>query len=91
MEKKEPILGVRTVLERLKRLVGEEHQFGCEEGNLDEVEEFNPFAVCRAMQKKHGWSEEKYERCVREAKKRAGAVYEAIRKFRREMREVMEG
>jgi hypothetical protein len=34
-----------------------------------EVEkQYNPYAICRAGQKKYGWSEEKYERCVRHVK-----------------------
>ena len=24
----------------------------------------NPYAICRYMQKKYGWSEDKYKRCV---------------------------
>lgn len=27
------------------------------------------FAVCRAMQKKQGWSEKKYKRCVEKVKR----------------------
>lgn len=30
----------------------------------------SPFAVCRAMQKEHGWGEAKYERCVKQVKGR---------------------
>jgi len=29
----------------------------------------NPFAVCRAMQKKKGWSESKYKRCAEKVKR----------------------
>lgn len=29
----------------------------------------NPFAICRAMKKKKGWSTAKYERCVKQVKK----------------------
>ncbi len=32
----------------------------------------NPWAVCRAMQKKHKWSEAKYERCVLQLKAKMG-------------------
>lgn len=32
----------------------------------------NAFAVCRAMQKKKGWGERKYERCVKEVKASMG-------------------
>lgn len=33
---------------------------------------FSPWAVCRAMQKKHGWSDAKTESCIMKAKARAG-------------------
>jgi hypothetical protein len=33
----------------------------------------NAFAVCRTMQKKKGWGERKYERCVKEVKASMGA------------------
>lgn len=33
----------------------------------------NPFAVCRAMQKKKGWSEEKYKRCAEKVKRQLGS------------------
>ena len=25
---------------------------------------YNPYAICRSMQKKYGWDENKYKRCV---------------------------
>ncbi len=30
----------------------------------------NPFAICRAMQKKRSWTERKYEKCVLEVKRK---------------------
>jgi hypothetical protein len=36
--------------------------------NLGSKQARNAFAVCRAMQKKKGWGERKYERCVKEVK-----------------------
>lgn len=29
----------------------------------------NPFAVCRAMQKKKGWSEKKFKQCAEKVKR----------------------
>ena len=29
---------------------------------------YNPYAICRSMQKKYGWSEAKYERCIKKIK-----------------------
>ena len=29
---------------------------------------YNPYAICRSMQKKYGWSEAKYKRCVKKIK-----------------------
>lgn len=30
----------------------------------------NPFAVCKAMQKRHGWSKAKFKRCAEKVKAR---------------------
>lgn len=57
-------------VEVLKRLV-EECLFDSVRFYGEEVEkQANPWAVCRAMQKRYGWGEEKYERCVQHVKER---------------------
>lgn len=35
----------------------------------------NPFAVCKAAQKRHGFGKKKLERCIRAVKKSAGIKY----------------
>jgi hypothetical protein len=43
-----------------------------------EAKDFNPFAVCNAMAKKHGWSKDKTEKCILKLKEKPGATYEEL-------------
>lgn len=56
---------------------------------LQEIRDFNPFAVCKAAAKKNGWAKDKTERCIKDAKKQTGAVYEAIRQCRHQIRRII--
>lgn len=38
----------------------------------DGEDENNPWAICRAQQNKHGWSDEKTERCIKDVKEKEG-------------------
>ena len=53
------------------------------EEKLFEMQEGNPFAICRAQAKKLGWSKKKTERCILELKKKMGVESneEGIRSF----------
>jgi hypothetical protein len=69
---------VRKLAERVKQeweeLAEEDDEFDRIMDEFGEEEEgsaekqYNPWAICRAAQKKYGWSEEKFERCVKHVK-----------------------
>lgn len=40
--------------------------------NLKPAKKVNAYAVCRSMQKKYGWSEEKTKRCIEQIKEKEG-------------------
>jgi hypothetical protein len=43
-----------------------------------EAKDFNPFAVCQSMAKKHGWDKAKTEKCILKLKEKPGATYEEL-------------
>lgn len=38
------------------------------------IKEVNPYAICRAMAKKHNWSEDKTQRCIEKVKAKNIAI-----------------